>query len=219
MSHLPACPSPLSDDLHDPLRQLAEAWACCDARPTIPAPLETAWDALLREWIDDHTLPLLVRKPAVGRGATIVHATERKLIPADNSPAQWAFASALRGECPTLDEVRQRLASDQIPIAMILKKTERDQASHCCPLGKPWNLNLAGWKLAHIESIGLKQRGDLAVTPIERLETHFFRFMAPSNMFLVPKSWAGLGEIPEMIDAIRFSKDRNENSSPTDTRC
>lgn len=203
MPDLPHCPATLSDELHEPLRQLANAWANCDSRPKVSAEVEAQWTAMLEAWIADDTLPLFIRKPSSSRGKLLAHSTGRRLIPADNSPAQWAFSMALQGNCPTMDEIHQLIESDRIPIAMILKTVEREQASYRCPLGKAENLNMVGWKLAHIESIGLRQRGELEDTAMERLETHFLRFMDPNNMFLVPKAWAGLGEMPEMIDAVR----------------
>jgi hypothetical protein len=37
---------------------------------------------------------------------------------------------------------------------------------------------------------------------ITSLETHFRRFISPSNMFLVPKILGGLGELTQFTDEI-----------------
>lgn len=212
MQNLPSCPLKLSDELHEPLRQLAEAWANSSSRPSPTAEIEDRWSAFLNSWIADESLPLFIRKAAFGRGKVIVHESGRKLIPADNSPAQWAFSLALLGQCPSMDELQQLVKADRIPVAMILKAIEREHATYRYPLSKAENLNRVGWKLAHIDSIGLKQRGELETFEISKLETHFVRFMNPENMFLVPKAWAGLGEMPEMIAAIRTYRDRTGKS-------
>jgi hypothetical protein len=65
------------------------------------------------------------------------------------------------------------------------------------------SLNNRGWKLCHIEGVGLRSPTLLEDFPIDRLVAHFKLLLKPSNHFLVPLSWAGLGELPEVIDEIR----------------
>jgi hypothetical protein len=65
------------------------------------------------------------------------------------------------------------------------------------------NLNQDGWKLCHINPVGLGSRVPIQDLPIGQLENHFRLLLKPSNHFLVPKRWSGLGEIPEVIDEIR----------------
>jgi hypothetical protein len=38
---------------------------------------------------------------------------------------------------------------------------------------------------------------------LDRLVGHFCFLLKPSNHFLIPKVWSGLGELPEIIDEIR----------------
>ena len=85
---------------------------------------------------------------------------------------------------------------------MVLKGHEKKTARLIATLAKRDNLNVAGWKLAHIEPIGL-QKLQPDVCSIERLQRHLVSFLSPSNMFAVPKQWAGLGEVPEFVVAIR----------------
>ncbi|MHC2069405.1 hypothetical protein ACYFX5_18170 [Bremerella sp. T1] len=205
---LPTCPKLLSDDLLSPLKKFAGAWASSTLRPTPDATFETLWEQLILSWIADSNLPLFIRKASVGRGQVVVHTSGRKLIPVDNSPAQWVYSLALQGKCPTINEIQELINADRIPVAMILKSIERNRATYRYSLSRTENLNRVGWKLAHIEPIGLKKQCDLREIKISILKEHFMRFMHPKNMFLVPKSWAGLGEIPEMIDAIRAFRNR-----------
>ena len=50
---------------------------------------------------------------------------------------------------------------------------------------------------------GSGHRGDPCEAPIASIEDHFRRLLAPDNLFVVPKVWSGLGEMPEMIAAAR----------------
>ena len=38
--------------------------------------------------------------------------------------------------------------------------------------------------------------------PINLLKKHYIKMMSPTNMFLVPRAWAGVAEIPEVLEAI-----------------
>jgi hypothetical protein len=42
----------------------------------------------------------------------------------------------------------------------------------------------------------------LADVDVDRLREHFRKFMSPSNMFVIPLKYAGLGELPEFCEAI-----------------
>ncbi len=147
-------------------------------------------------------MPLFVRRLRAGRGSVLPHQSGRSLVPTDNSPANWALSFALSGECPTLDEVRAFVKADAIPVAMAMRKPEREKAAFRCTRAKGAQLNALGWKVAHVRDVGLGQRVELTTAPLERLVEHFQRFMSPSNMFVVPLRWAGLAELPEVIEAV-----------------
>ena len=200
---LPVCPDTLPHDLQEPLKQFARTWAASSLRPAPDFQTLAHWDTLITQWSQTPDLPLLIRKPSAGRGQFLHHPSGRILVPVDNSPPHWSFLLALQGETPDLDAVRTALNNDQIPVAMILKKKEVEQAQLKHTRTKSENLNSAGWKLAHIQPVGLNNRLSLCELPIELLREHFIRLMSPSNMFVVPLSLAGLGEMPVMIDAIR----------------
>lgn len=192
MRAFPHCPSELPAELRDPVAQLALAWTQSSIRPQVNPITEQCWTELARRWADDDTLPLLIRKVSNfkndGRGQFITHTSGRQLIPCDNSVAVWSFTLAQRGECPSLEELAKGI--NGIPVAFL-------------KLGAFAELYNAGWKLAHIEKVGLNTRQPIETIPIETLKEHFRRLIDPANMFVVPKQWAGIGELPELIEAIK----------------
>ena len=192
------CPDPLPGDVTDHIRRFAAAWA---ASPDRPDRARRGWTELLEAWIIDPAVPLLVRRVGAGRGQVIPHWTGRDLVPTDNSPAHWALSLALQGIVPTLPEVRDWFAQDCIPVAMVLKKAEREKARYRCTRSAV-SLNDLGWKVAHLDDVRLG-RGTLAQMPLEGLRAHCRRFLNPGNMFLVPLPWAGLAEVAQVVSAIR----------------
>jgi hypothetical protein len=144
-----------------------------------------------------------VRKVDDNRGAVLNHPSGRTVVPTDNSPAHWAFALACAGERPTLDEIRALVEADAIPVAMILKSVERGAARFRRVLGQCPSPNAAGWTLGHLEPAGLNARGRIDVQPLALLQERFVALMDPGNMFVVPKAWAGLAELPEVVAAVR----------------
>ncbi|MEM1071361.1 MAG: hypothetical protein AAGB48_09860 [Planctomycetota bacterium] len=130
------------------------------------------------------------------------HISGRVVVPTDNSIAHYSFPRALAGEVPTLDEVRADIESRNIPCAMILKTAEKKGAVFCTGLPAR-NLNDRGWKLCHIDAVAVTGRGRTEELGIVELIAAFKRVLDPGNMFLIPKQWSGLGEIPEVIQAAR----------------
>lgn len=124
------------------------------------------------------------------------HESGRLLIPCDNTTAVWAYTLALESETPTLEEVTATVAAGGIPFTFRGLR------------GRFARFYAMGWKLAHIEDVGLNTRAPLESLPIAVLEAHFRKLVMPSNMFAVPKHWAGLGEVPEIIDAFRAAAAR-----------
>lgn len=199
-AHLPICPTELPAGLVAPIRECAEVWRGHPARPVVSEAVLGGWDELLEAWAAGPAPPLLVRKFRGNRGHSIIHRTGRTVVPTDNSPAQWAFSLALSGVVPTLELVGDTLSKDRLPVAMILPRGEREAADYRATLGNEHSLNTRGWKLAHIASIGLRTRTPVNEVPMNDLTAHFRRFMSPRNMFLVPKSLAGVAEVPEFIE-------------------
>lgn len=201
-SDLPCCPDPLPAHLSSRLAELAGEWAASADRPEPVASILAAWDSTLAAWLKRADLPLLIRKGSAGRGAVRRHDSGRMLVPTDNTPAHWSFALALRGQCPSADDIARAFAQDEIPVAMAFKKVEKAAAKYRGTRGQVDHLNAVGWKLAHITPVALGGIGPLEARSLPTLEQHFLRFMSPRNMFVVPLSWAGLAETDEMADAI-----------------
>lgn len=199
---IPHAPSTFPEQLAEPLRRFAETWARSPVRPRPTPECARYWDGLVEAWAADPQLPLFVRKVTNNRGHELQHESGRILIPVDNSPAHWAFGAALRGERPRLDDIAMLVAADRIPVAMVLAADEKRSARYRCTLARIATPNGAGWKLAHIEPIGLATRTPPARLSMESLQAHFVRLMRPSNMFLMPNGYAGLAEIPEVCAAI-----------------
>jgi hypothetical protein len=103
-----------------------------------------------------------------------------------NSPAQWAFAQACTGQVYTIEDIRDLLARDAIPFALATKGAEKSQMKYKCTIPAPDNVNNCGWKLCHIDKVGLSTRRSLAEIPITDLLRHFRLLMSPSNHFIVP---------------------------------
>ena len=197
----PRCRHNPAPEISSLLADIGHKWALNPDRPHPTAELLARWDTLIASWLADESLPLFVRKSSGNRGSVVVHRSGRPLIPTDNSPAHWAFATACAGECPAIAEVRSLLDAECIPVAMILGGAEKVGAKYRQTLGRISSPNAAGWKLAHIEDVGLGSRGSLEDFSIDRLKAHFRAFLSPSNMFVVPVAWAGLAEVPEIVAA------------------
>lgn len=190
-------------DMDQPLRNLASEWAVSPHRPRVPKEVLTFWDTLIEEWVASN-LPLLCRTPNWGRGAEEVHESGRILTFADNTPAHWAMSLALTGETPSLADVRALFDTAAMPLAFAVKASEKARLKFARGgLSSKIRINKDGWKVCHIFRAGLGLAGHPGSQPITAIEAHFRRFMSPRNMFLVPLVLGGLGETPQMIDAIR----------------
>jgi hypothetical protein len=130
----------------------------------------------------------------------------RRLVPTDNSPAQWVFTLAHSGKCPTIDELAHLLEQDKVPVAMAMAKDEKSKALRVCPLGE-YSVNRRGWKLAHVEDVGFKSSQVFESASEEVLRKHFISFLSPSNMFLVPAEWSGLAEVEAFAKHFRWRDD------------
>lgn len=199
---VPACTAELPEELTALIAQFGAAWAASGLRPAPPKPVLQHWRDLLADWIASPDLPLLVRKQDGNRGAELVHHTGRRLIPTDNSGAHWSFTLACEGQMPTLNQIREWFRRDEVPVVMIQRAIEKPKAKYHCSLARKFNVNEQGWKLAHIEPVGLKFRQSLVEAPIARLEDHFRLLMSPANMFVMPLAWAGLAEVKTVIQSV-----------------
>jgi hypothetical protein len=201
---IPRAPDEVPPSIRNGLVVAARAWFDDPIRPRIAPDMLAAWDELLESWSADPTLPLLIRKARDNRGHALVHGSSgRTLVPTDNSPAHWSIALALCGACPSIQEVRDLFGSDRVPVAMVIKATEKLAARYRCTRTATIGPNQMGWKVAHIEDVGLGYTDVITAIQLPDLQAHFCRFLSPRNMFLVPKAYAGVAETPEFINAFR----------------
>ena len=192
----------LPQQMSDLLTHLGDVWARAPDRPRIAESVSVAWDTLIDEWVRSD-LPLVVRKGGGIRGAELQHKSGRRLVVADNSPAQWAFSRAFGGDTYDVNGIRLLLDRDEIPFAFATKTAEKSKMRYRRTLTAQDNVNKHGWKLCHIDDVGLSTKTPLEAIAFEELCEHFRRLLAPSNQFLVPLRWGGLGEVPEFIAAMR----------------
>jgi hypothetical protein len=164
------------------------------------------WDALIESWVADPEMPLAVRKMGTGvRGGVTKHQSSgREIVLADNSPAQWAFSCAFRSHKWSVEELKSELRNDRVPFTFATKRSEKASVKYRATLSSCGiDLNKRGWKLCHVDPVGLKARTRIEDLPIDELKRHFRLLLRPSNHFLVPKCWSGLGELPEVIGEVR----------------
>lgn len=199
MKRLPKCQIP--DQLSQAIREAGRQWAISDLRPRLDTEIERDWDNLIKEWAESD-LPLVIRKSGGMRGSVADHKSGRRLVYADNSPAQWAFSRAFSGSTYSLSEINTFLDNDLIPFAYATSKEHKGKMEYKCTLASKDNVNKHDWKLCHIHPVGFKDKTEAVDLPIELLVQHFCAFFMPSNHFLVPKSWAGFGELPEVIEEV-----------------
>ena len=199
------CPKQLPSDINDAATNLARAYLKSDLRPRLDPKVLSHWDKLIDEWIKSKDLPLFIRKQSADIGDILHHRpTGRTLAPCDNSPAHWAILTAFQnGENYTLDDIRKSLDDHLIAVTMTMSKADVDASKMKGQLVKLGSANDKGWKVDHIENVGLKQRIRIQDMNISDLELHFRRLMSPSNIILVPSTLKGLGDMPMFITELK----------------
>jgi len=209
LNPLHRCPNPLPDDLVAELTKLAGFWARHAICPRMDKRTSHHWDELVSTWSTDPKLPLLIRKKerGVARGEIIRHESGRELVLTDNSPASWSYMLAFAKEKPSIEDIRGFLKRDEIPVSMVVDGEMNARSRYRCSLVAGLNPNKLGWKVCHIQKVGLGRRRTVKQRPILDLQLHFRAFLAPSNMFLVPKILGGLGELPQLIEAMAHTRD------------
>ena len=188
----------VGSEIREKIREIGRLWRQSRKNPAISNTVTEKWDRLVEEWKDDRDMPLVVRKSTGIRGGEIRHNTGRLVIISDNSFPQWVYYHVMFGKIYTKDEMKAFLRQDEIPFSFATKKTEMDKVVHKKTLGK-FSLNKEGWKLCHIEPIGLNDKTPVEEIDIKRLEEHFIKLASPGNMFVVPLEIGGIGEIQEFI--------------------
>ena len=186
--------------LVDTIKQLGREWN--KLRPKFDLSVERKWDEVIDRWAAESDMPLIIRKSSGARGSEIVHTSGRRIIISDNSPAQWVCYLALSGETRSIDEIRQAILDDKIPISFAIRKEDMSTITHKQTL-KSYSINKLGWKLCHKEPVGIGNNEDIGTMNIDTVIDLFRKLLKPSNFFLIPMEWGGLGEITEFINEIK----------------
>lgn len=202
---LPKCPVPLPPEISRAAEALAVAYANSPMRPRLAADVITHWDALIDAWSERQDLTLLVRKQAADIGEVLQHRESGRLLaPCDNSPAHWVIVNAFTsGTAFTMGDVELALANDGVPVTMAMNLKEIAAATMKGVLAKQPSAYKKGWKVDHIDDVGLGQKLRVEDIPLADLKGHFCRLMKPSNIVLVPSVLKGLGDMPVFIEAIK----------------
>ncbi len=180
----------LTEDLLEPLAEFGRRWAVSPLRICPSAASLNLWDRFLLDW-QKTDRPLLLRDGR-NRGMEATTFTGRKVIFADNTPANIVFDLALQGVTPLMEGWDGNISTSPIPLTFV---TKGKFAKRC--------LNKAGWKICHIEPVSDRKRYKIENAPIELIEAEFYRFLSPRNMFLIPKELSGAGEIDVIVNAVK----------------
>ena len=181
-------------DLRSLLADLGRQWATSAHRPR-PSPSSLArWDEVLERWAASE-LPLLLRTGDRNLvGTSTRGASGRTIFFADNTPAWWSFGLALEGGAPDVSGWTADTVSTEVPLKMLGLAAFN---------GRFRNVNAEGWKVCHIDRMSTGSRTKVDKLDDATLTARFLRFLSPRNMFLVRKDHAGMGELPEVIAAVR----------------
>ena len=189
----------IGNEIRDKIRELGKLWKNSDSNPLIDNDIKNKWEQLIYEWKDNKEMPLIVRKQSAIRGSEIIHSTGRKIIITDNSFSQWIYSNVMDNKTYSLDEIKTMLFKDEIPMCFAIKKEDVNKVKYRKTLGQ-YSVNRRGWKLCHIDGVGLNSKMKIAEIEIAELENHFIKLANPKNMFLLPLEIGSLGEIQEFIN-------------------
>lgn len=189
--------------IREKIRELGKIWKMSNSNPKINEDVLSTWKKLIHDWKDEHSLPLIIRKQTGIRGSEITHSSGRIIVTTDNSFSQWIYYNVLRGNTFSINDIKILLQKDEIPMSFAIKTSEKEKIKYKKIIGK-YSINEQGWKLCHIDSVGLKTKLPIEEINIHELEDHFIKLANPRNMFLLPLEIGSLGEIQEFIDEQKY---------------
>jgi len=194
----------VNKEIENRIQDIANFWKNSRSCPKIKREVAKHWDNLLNDWVADKSLPLYIRKKQSEKilyGQPVKHISGRIIVLTDNYPALWSYISAFEEKKPSIEDIKLKIERDEIPIAMGIKKGEQ-RVKFKCTMKRDSN-----WRYCHIDGIkfeNLKKKQAVSEISIEKIEKHFKLFLAPSNMFVLPKAWGTLGECNAFIKNIRI---------------
>ena len=194
-------------EIRNKIKELGRLWKESNNNFQIPMRVLNSWEQLISDWAKDTSMPLIIRKGST-RGQEFEHSSGRKIIMSDNTFALWVYHNVLKLKTFAVDEIKEMLIHNNIPMVYALTKEDKKIAKYTKTLGK-FSLSDADskWKLCHIKPVGLNSRKPIKDFPIDTLIEHFKRYANPKNMFLLPKEIGGLGEIQEFINEQTIKKE------------
>jgi hypothetical protein len=180
------------------ISEIGKKWHNSLNNPKVSNDLLYYWEDLISEWKNADDLPLVVRKQTAIRGSEVTHKSDKKIIITDNSFSQWIYYNILNHKKYTLSEIEELLEKDEIPFSYAIKKIDKERVKYKKCIGN-YSVNKQGWKLCHINQVGIKSSEPIENMEIEELKKHFTKLANPKNMFLIPLEIGGIGEISEFI--------------------
>ena len=187
-------------ELVEKVKELGREWN--KLRPKFDPKVEREWDEVIDKWASKSEMPLIIRNSGEARGSEIKHISGREIIISDNSPAQWVCYLALSGNTMSLKEIKRAISDDKIPISFAIRKAGGSVIKHKQTLGS-YSINKLGWKLCHKDPVGIGNSENIETMNIDTLIDLFKKLLKPSNFFLIPLKWGGLGELEEFINEIK----------------
>ena len=190
----------IGEEIREKIREIGVLWHTSEHNPSIDEQVLLNWDRVLQEWIQDDTMPLIVRKETNRKGQSFIHSCGREVIISDNTFAIWVYGRVMKGEVYTLPELKEMLYRNEIPMVFMKTNDVKEKAKYTKPLG-PYSL--PEWKLCHIEPIGFNTNKSIEDLDVDSIKEHFMKYANPNNMFVLPKEIGDLGEISIFIDEQR----------------
>lgn len=190
----------VGEEIRMKIREIGRLWRNSPSNPQINDDVLKGWNNLIEEWIADKDMPLIIRKETSKRGQAFMHPCGREIIVSDNTAAIWVYSNVLKGKVFTLSQVKELLKRNELPVIFMQTEEIRAKAKYTKQLG---SYALSGWKLCHIQSVGLNTNKSIEELNISKIEDHFRKYANPNNMFVLPKEIGYLGEIDVFIEEQR----------------
>lgn len=118
------------------------------------------WHNLLKEYIQQKDAIFFIRRYAsapnkqwdlIRRGFLTEYSNGFKYVFCDNYFAHYFYLMALNDFIPNITEFKELIKSRKFPYGYM--KTSAEEPYQAFPKGKSVNINLSGWKLAHLFSV------------------------------------------------------------------
>lgn len=191
----------IGDEIREKIKEIGLLWHKSKHNPHIDEEIMNHWEGIIETWINDESMPLIVRKDTSKKGQAFRHPSGREIIISDSTFAIWIFGRVLSRDIYSLPKLRDMLSQNKIPMVFMQTEQVREKGEYTKPLG---SFSLPEWKLCHIEPIGFNTNKSLEEIDINDIKEHFRKYASPRNMFVLPKEIGDLGEIPIFIEEQKY---------------